>query len=241
MDCCTIISFFYTSLFNLILLYSLQKYKSNTVVKPTKIVVKTEGDDDDSSEPNTVSVPNTGWPAEKNMLIDKIVDLKSQNQQTVLDLQNSNEKLKAATSLSQNLQTEWDLCIKTHSNEIGCLQSELTNVKTALEKLKTDNVQHILKIRREKDLLQAQLKQLQNTFAQQSTAKKSNDHDSEESNKSEHEYYEVENVLGDKLVRKRYYLVHWKGYNSSEDEWIEESNLNCPSILKKYKQTKSKK
>lgn len=117
------------------------------------------------------------------------------------------------------------------------MKLELSNVNAAREKLKTDNEQRISELSRERDLSQAKLKQLQNAFAQQSTAMKSNDLESEESDSE----YEVERLLGDKLVQKRHYLVRWKGYGSSEDQWIEESKLNCPSILKKYKQTKCKK
>lgn len=47
-------------------------------------------------------------------------------------------------------------------------------------------------------------------------------------------------ILDDKLVSERHYLVQWKGFDQSHDSWERESNLSCPTILKKYKQSKKK-
>lgn len=50
--------------------------------------------------------------------------------------------------------------------------------------------------------------------------------------------YEVEAILGHRLGRrnKLELLVHWKGYDVSEDTWEPEANLaNAGRILKAYK------
>jgi len=48
------------------------------------------------------------------------------------------------------------------------------------------------------------------------------------------EEYEIENIreawcFGKK--RKLQYLVHWKGYPHSDDQWIDHKDLNAPNLL----------
>lgn len=93
------------------------------------------------------------------------------------------------------------------------------------------NSKRISELTREKGLAQTKLKQLQNTIEQQN--KENEDDDAN--------FYEVDRLLYGKLVEKREYLVRWKGFDSSHDKWIRESDLQCPDTLKKYKQLKSKK
>ena len=51
----------------------------------------------------------------------------------------------------------------------------------------------------------------------------------------EDDFYEVDKIVAD---RKRYgkteYLIRWKGYSMNESQWIPESDLKCPKLLKKY-------
>lgn len=50
--------------------------------------------------------------------------------------------------------------------------------------------------------------------------------------------FEIEKLLSHKFKGKDqqlYYLIRWKGTDKSEDSWIPECNLQCPSILKRYK------
>lgn len=49
------------------------------------------------------------------------------------------------------------------------------------------------------------------------------------------EEYIVENIMAHKTTKSGHkFLVHWKGYDSSEDSWVPKENLSCPRILKKY-------
>ena len=49
--------------------------------------------------------------------------------------------------------------------------------------------------------------------------------------------YEVDRILAHRVRRSgNYYLVRWKGYDSSEDCWLAESELsNAPEVLSAYK------
>lgn len=48
--------------------------------------------------------------------------------------------------------------------------------------------------------------------------------------------YEVESLIDHRKWRgKIQFLVRWKNYAEEEDRWIDEKNLNCPSLLKNYK------
>ena len=48
--------------------------------------------------------------------------------------------------------------------------------------------------------------------------------------------YEVDQVMGYKLVKdERWYLIHWKGYQHSEDTWEPQEHLT-PDLVQKYHQ-----
>lgn len=48
--------------------------------------------------------------------------------------------------------------------------------------------------------------------------------------------YEVESISRHKTVKGiRSYLVHWMGFSSNDDCWVEEKNLFCPDVLAAYK------
>ena len=50
-------------------------------------------------------------------------------------------------------------------------------------------------------------------------------------------YYEAEEIIGFKLINdKPHYLIHWKGYQHSEDTWEPEGNLT-PEFAQEYQQT----
>ena len=58
-----------------------------------------------------------------------------------------------------------------------------------------------------------------------------------------HDVYEAEAVLNHKLIgqsRSVHYLVHWRGYQSSEDTWEPAEHLRGCVLLAEYKQARSR-
>ncbi len=51
------------------------------------------------------------------------------------------------------------------------------------------------------------------------------------------EEYEIEYITSDRRFgrnRKKQYLIHWKGYPSSDDSWVNCEDLHTPEILQEY-------
>jgi hypothetical protein len=52
------------------------------------------------------------------------------------------------------------------------------------------------------------------------------------------EEYEVEEILNDHINKRKktkQYFVRWKGYEASEDSWVDEQNiLNTPELIEEY-------
>ena len=50
------------------------------------------------------------------------------------------------------------------------------------------------------------------------------------------EFYEVEKIVAKKVVGDTvFYQIKWLGFSSGFNEWVEETNLRCPKLLKKFK------
>ena len=63
-----------------------------------------------------------------------------------------------------------------------------------------------------------------------------------ESSSSSDNNYEVEAIVGRKRMKDGYkYLIHWKGFPSSEDTWEPEHSLtNCTELIKEFENKKTK-
>lgn len=226
-----------------------QKYKANAIVKPSKVIIKTERNVEEqleikqeprhSQSVNLITSSNSSecvntWVHEKQTLIDKISSLKSENQQILFELKKSQDALTTSNTVRKELETKAKQSDEKHMTELSHLRSEISSSNAASEAMKIEYEKRVSDLTRDRDLSQARYKQLKNSITQQKTA----DEESSQNNFNG-ELYEVECLLDDKMIRKtRQYLVRWKGYDTSHDSWVKESDLKCPSILKKYKGSK---
>ena len=51
------------------------------------------------------------------------------------------------------------------------------------------------------------------------------------------EEYKINSIISDRSFgrnRKKQYLIHWKGYPSSDDSWVNHEDLHTPEILQEY-------
>lgn len=180
----------------------------------------------DTSACTSVSNSHNGencWNEEKQTLINKIVSLKAEIRNNTVNLKSSEDQL-------ENLTQELNTRNENHSKEVRDLQNSLSALNVELAKMKSANEKRILELTKENKLLQARFNQLQNSLPQREKAGKSADIDEA--------FYDVERLLDHKFIKKRSFLVRWEGFDSSHDSWVEESDLQCPSILAAYKKSK---
>lgn len=218
-------------------------------MKPKDVVVKTEHEvesilgikrENDSHSKRTeascsihASQPDTSkWMNEKQNLIEKIVALKSQNQQSMFDLKKTQQEAKTLANENRMHAEKLAENGKNHMIQLRTLQAEIANLNATQKKTNDGNLKQIAELIRERDLLRAQFKQLQNGFNRQSAAKEENKSDCDD------EQYEVDRLIDDEFIQARQFLVRWKGYDSSHDSWVYEKDLNCPRMVRKYIQSK---
>lgn len=237
-----------------------QKYKSNASLGSQQITIKTERDVEKmlnikreveiEAEPtsssalhsSTSSTLNTdSWQQEKQSLVEKIASLKAENQKCTYDLNKSKNELQTVNAKYRDIDAQLnqlrDLNAKSTAelnksqHEIEALTAKNCELETKFGELRKDNT----KLIRENSLFQARFKQVQDA-ALVNQIEKSNvqEHENESNNE-----YEVDRLLDDKFVQNHVFLVRWKGYDSSHDEWVDEKNISS-SVLKKYKKLKRK-
>lgn len=163
---------------------------------------------------------------EKQSLIDKIVSLKSENQQLALQLRNEQSE---KASLKLKLQ-ELAQKINTQSVEMNNLRSKLSEEAAKYTNMCAQNETKLSSLMNAKDLLEARNKQLQKGIGQQALLKEQTKDESDD-----YDVFEVEKLIKHKTKKGvRFYLVRWKGYSEQDDTWEKESNLDCPAILNAY-------
>lgn len=121
-----------------------------------------------------------------------------------------------------------------HHIQIQDLTAELESLKKDLDAEKREKIEKtkiIFNLKRDKNLLVVQVKQLQsNTLRFTKSAEKMVSPESSYSSENE---FEVECILAHNKSRKRQreFFVRWKGYTADHDSWVKEIDLTCPSIL----------
>lgn len=182
-----------------------------------------DGNSDTTPAGNATSI--VSWSEEKNILINEMVSMKSENQDITRKLHETNIELASMNTSKQVIGKDMKKQEITLSSKLKESNAQLFQ---ANEKIEASN-KIISDLKRENQLLLSKNKQLQ-TESMQS--------ENENSNSDDGDIFEVGRLLDDKVVAESYYLVRWKGFGAKHDSWERESNLSCPSILKKYKQHK---
>lgn len=168
------------------------------------------------------------------MLVKKIVDLKTENQQNVLNLKKGAIDFDAVKIEKLKIEEHLTAKVLALSNELSKLQSELTAVKEGYFKESSEDKKTISELTHTNKMLEARIRQLQTGISQIC-------HHSFNKNKSQSEVqpdniYEVERLIDHKKKRDGlHFLVRWKNYSANDDTWERESNIMCGQILNEYK------
>lgn len=222
----------------------MQKFRSNAIAKPTKRQIRVKTEPGTSKQLNakkasqkvsavkvelnaqTQQSKATTLQKDKQTLIDKIIALKSENQQLALQLRNEQSENATIKSELQKMTKQ----INTQSAEMNTLRSKLSEESAKYIEMNAQNEKKMFNLMRTKSLLEARNNQLQKGVDEQAAAKKRDADESDDDN-----VYEVEKLLNHKVKNGvRSYLVRWMGYSPKHDSWEKESNLNCPDILSAY-------
>lgn len=181
-------------------------------------------------EPEAIS--NT-WQTEKKNLVDKIVALKSEQSKLLLQKQQLEKKLSEMNAAFKSEHSK----LLLQKQEFNAKMSETKNVQLELLNAKKEFSEHerncgkiISDLQRENKTLTALVTQYKTGMTQHESYKQKVIQDQHENRE-----FEVESIIGHKITKSgRKYLIHWKGYDSTEDSWENEANLHCPKLLNRY-------
>lgn len=169
--------------------------------------------------------------SEKDILLQQIQNnsklinaIESDKQALTLQLQVANEKVKVLEQEKVGLIME-----NEKSNErLNDLQQKNSKMQKDSQ-VSTSKTQHL---RKQNRVLGAKVKQIQYGVEQNS---RFNQEQNNESESTDSEVFEVKKILAHKYVGEaRHFLVRWKSFDPSEDSWVAEKHLTCPSILNAY-------
>lgn len=153
---------------------------------------------------------------EKDKLIKEVVLSQEENQKLYIDLQNKQKIIVALEGDEKRLK-----------EKVSSQAQRITQLVESQQK-------EIAQLVREKNALQAKIKQLMACVSSQKKV--------ESTDESDEDVYEVETILKHEVKKgARRFLIRWKNFSPSHDSWEKESNLNCPQILKDYLHAKGSK
>lgn len=173
------------------------------------------------------------WNKEKKSLVEKIVSLKSENQNMVLELRNVQSENASHISSNQELTAKIDAL---------SLELELMKQKNSDDAAKNiEKEKQLFDLSREKKKLLARIKQLE-TGIQQQHEQTINKKPLAPAKNHSNNVYEVDKIIGQKKQNGvSYYKIRWKGFGVEHDTWEKEKNLQCPRILNAFKKSVEKK
>lgn len=203
----------------------------NVHVKTERDIEKTLGIKTESTNPVRDSTPNleASWQHTKQNLIEKVANLQTENQNNFINLKAKEAECAEQMNDIKNMKQQLAENKIAHSKEIDGLNSMLLKMKTEMLEQTTINEKTITLLNREIRKLNAHIKQLQKGLDSMSANHSDGDDNQDDT-------FEVEILLNHKKIKSGIqYLVRWKGYSPEEDSWVKESDLQCPNILKAYK------
>lgn len=195
--------------------------------------IKTEPQQPSTSKLSDTS-PNE-WQKEKEGLVYQIVSLKAELQR-VGSLLNQLQLEFSSLSLEKEKLKEEISAKEVLLKQKEELQTLLTQLQIEFDKLKEQDANTIANLTRENKMLVAQVKQLQSGVSHRESYGKIEEKSTNDADGIDDNVYEVEKIIRHQYSRE--YLVRWKPFGPDDDTWEKESNLNCPTILNKYKKIK---
>lgn len=184
---------------------------------------------------------NQNWQKEKEGLVYQIDNLKSEHQRAVTALKQLQSELSSMSlekaKLEEEIAAKSALFLKAKEEQ----QTLLAQQQIQFAEKKEIDAKAIENMTKENKMLAAKIKQLQSGIAHQQSFE-NNDEKSSSNDQSVYdiEMYEVDAIINHKGGKQsRQFRVRWKDFGPDEDTWENESNLNCPAILNKYKKTKN--
>lgn len=162
--------------------------------------------------------PGAGWSQEKQKLIQKVIQAKSDHQQCLLNLQKKTQECELLKSEKNGIEK---LC-EDLSSQLNLLQIENENLKIQSSKKESESVAMV----HDNKALKARIKQLQSIQSQ--TASEDDAIDQKIDPKNQADTYEIEKIVGHKEKKGGlHFCVRWKGYSAKDDTWENESELMC--------------
>lgn len=175
-----------------------------------------------------------------NKIISDYIQLQSDFHRTYFALQEKNSENDRLKKQIEELESDYFDLQKEHEH-LKRMQQESMEAESVLKRENKGLLAKIKQLQRDSLPKTAMLpttphsSKLNKTLATPSESKKTPKSVKKTRKKMELDY-EVDSLIKHRTWRgKLQFLVRWKNYSKEDDRWIDEKNLNCPSILKEYR------